>query len=65
MFNGCSKIKLSTTQTWEYQNEYRIPETWTWTTATNALYRMFRTTWWTFAWTPAINTTYYTSNTLV
>lgn len=65
MFNGCSKIKLSTTQTWEYQNEYRIPETWTWTTATNALYRMFRATWWTFTWTPSINTTYYTSNTVV
>lgn len=65
MFNSCSKIKLSTTQTWEYQTEYRIPTTWTWTTASSPLYRMFYWTWWTWTWTPTINTTYYTSNTLV
>lgn len=65
MFNGCSKIKISTTQTWEYQTPYRIPTTWTWTTATSALSDMFDSTWWTFTWTPSINTTYYTSNTVV
>lgn len=65
MFGWCSNIKLSTTQTWEYQNEYRIPTTWTWTTATGALDYMFDWTWWTFTWTPTINTTYYTSNTVV
>lgn len=65
MFQWCSKIKLSTTQTWEYQTEYRIPTTWTWTTASNALNSTFTSTWWTFTWTPSINTTYYTSNTLV
>ena len=65
MFNGCSKIKLSTTQTWEYQTPYRIPSEWSWTSAQGALNDMFYSTWWTKTWTPAINTTYYTSNTLV
>ena len=65
MFGYCPKIKLSTTQTWEYQTPYRIPTTWTWTTWTDSLYGMFDGTWWTFTWTPNINTTYYTSNTLV
>jgi hypothetical protein len=26
---------------------------------------MFLSTWWTLTWTPSINTTYYTSNTVV
>ena len=65
MFNACSKIKLSITQTWEYQTEYRIPETWTWTIASNSLSSMFINTWWTFTWTPTINTTYYTSNQVI
>ena len=65
MFYWCTNIKLSTTQTWEYQTAYRIPTTWTWTTASSALDSMFTSTWWTFTWTPTINTTYYTSNTLV
>ena len=64
MFYGCSKIKLSTTQTWEYQIPYRIPVSWTGTTATSALSNTFGNTWWTFTWTPDINTTYYTSNIL-
>ena len=65
MFYGCSKIKLSTTQTWEYQTPYRIPETWTWSAGNRALDYMFYGTWWTFTWKPSINTTYYTSNTIV
>ena len=65
MFNWCSKIKLSTTQTWEYQTPYRIPTSWTWTTASYALNGIFNNTGWTFTWTPSINTTYYTSNTVV
>lgn len=65
MFYLCGEIKLSTTQTWEYQTPYRIPTTWTWTTARDALDYMFSDTWWTFTWTPSINTTYYTSNTVV
>lgn len=65
MFYGCSNIKISATQTWDYQTPYRIPTSWTWTVATDSLGFMFRLTWWTFDWTPTINTTYYTSNTLV
>ena len=65
MLNRCTKIKVSATQTWEYQTPYRIPTTWTWTTANYALNNMFYGTWWTFKSTPTINTTYYTSNTVV
>lgn len=65
MFGWCSKIKLSTTNTWEYQTAYRIPTSWTGTTGSNSLANMFTNTWWTFAWAPTINTTYYTSNTVV
>ena len=65
MFNGCTNIKLSATKTWSYQTEYRIPSEWTWTVWTNSLTNMFYSTWWTFTWTPTINTTYYTSNTVV
>ena len=65
MFRYCTQIKLSASQTWIYQTAYRIPITWTWTTATNALNNMFEGTWWPFWNTPAINTTYYTSNTVI
>ena len=65
MFYGCSNIKLSDTQTWEYQTPYRIPTTWTWTEWENPLVDMFYNTWGTFTWTPSINTTYYTSNTII
>ena len=67
MFKGCSLIKLSTTQTGEYQTAYRIPKSGTGTTATNALKDMFDFTGGTFTGTPIINTTYYlsTSNTVV
>lgn len=66
MFMYCSNIKLSTSKTWSYQTAYRIPTNWTWTTSWRySLERMFEGTWWTFAWTPTINTTYYTSNTVV
>ena len=64
MFYNCSNIKISTTKTWEYQTPYRIPTTWSWTTATDALSYMFTNTWWTFTSNPSINTTYYTSNTV-
>ena len=62
MFSGCSKIKVSETQTGDYQNEYRLPPNWSWTIGYNTFYVMFYRTWWTFTWTPNINTTYYTSN---
>ena len=67
MFYGCTKIKLSTTQTGEYQTAYRIPKSGTGTTASSALSNMFRNTGGSFTRTPSINTTYYlsTSNTVV
>ena len=65
MFQWCSKIKLSTSQTWEYQTPFRIPTSWTWTAWSYSLANMFDETWWTFKGTPSINTTYYTSNTVV
>lgn len=67
MFKNCSKIKLSSTQIWEYQTAYRIPTTWTWTLWEDSLNYMFYGTWWrrSWTWTPTINRTYYTSNTLV
>ena len=65
MFRFCTKIKMSTTQTWEYQTEYRIPTDWTWVVWTYSTNGMFNGTWWTFTSNPTINTTYYTSNTVV
>ena len=67
MFEGCSLIKLSTTQTGEYQTAYTIPKSGTGTTANGALQNMFVNTGGTFTGTPSINTTYYlsTSNTVV
>ena len=65
MFWNCLKIKLSSTQTGEYTQEYRIPSSGTGTTGTDsyALKDMFRYTGGTFTGTPYINTTYYLSNT--
>ncbi len=63
MFQKCSKIKLSSTHTGEYTQEYRIPTSGTGTIATNALNSMFAYTGGTFTDTPEINTTYYLSNT--
>ena len=57
MFRDCTKIKLSTTQTGEYQTVYRIPKSGTGTTATSALQNMFGNTGGTFKGTPSINTT--------
>ena len=65
MFSWCSNIKLSETQTWIYQTAYRIPTNWTWSIGADSLLNMFEDTWWTFTGTPAIDTTYYTSNTIV
>ena len=65
MFRGCTKIKLSTTQTGDYQTPYRIPSSGTGTAGTNSLKDMFSNTGGTFTGTPAINTTYYTSNTVI
>lgn len=66
MFYFCSKIKLSTTQTGDYQTEYRIPTSGSGTDiASNGLANMFGGTGGTFTGTPTINTTYYTSNTVI
>ena len=65
MFQGCSSIKISTTKTDEYQNEYRIPTAGSGSTTTMALNNMFYKTGGTFTGAPTINTTYYTSNTVV
>lgn len=66
MFRTCSKIKLSTIQTWEYQTPYRIPITWTGVDLDgDSTFGMFDLTWGTFTWTPNVNQTYYTSNTII
>lgn len=65
MFYNCKKIKLSSTQTENYQTAYRIPISGTGSTSTGSLSDMFSGTGGTFKGTPTINTTYYTSNTVV
>jgi hypothetical protein len=64
MFEDCSSIKLSTTQTDEYQYEYRIPTSGTGTAADvdDSLSSMFKNTGGTFKGTPTINRTYYTDH---
>ena len=61
MFQSCTAIKLSSTQTGEYTQEYRIPTTGTGTTANDALTNMFTNTGGNFLGAPEINTTYYLS----
>lgn len=63
MFYGCTSLKLSSTQTGEYMQVYRIPSSGTGVTASDALLDMFGSTGGTFTDTPEINTTYYLSNT--
>ena len=65
MFNGCTSIKLAISKSREYDKEYRIPKSGNGVTATSALNNMFTLTGGTFTGTPSINTTYYTSNTIV
>lgn len=62
MFRGCSSIKLSTTGGGEYLYEYRIPTSGAGTEALLSIRDMFEWTGGTFTGTPAINTTYYTTN---
>ena len=62
MFQGCISLKLSSTQTVEYTQEYRIPSSGKGVTATDALADMFTSTGGTFTGTPTINTTYYLSS---
>lgn len=67
MFSGCSRIKLSQVQTDEYVYPYRIPTKGTGSgdNVGRAMGAMFSSTGGTFASTPSINTTYYTSNEIV
>lgn len=65
MFNWCTFIKISETQTWEYQTQYRIPSIWEGSGVSTSLWYMFYNTWWTFTGTPNINQTYYTSNQVI
>ena len=62
MFYGCTGLKLSSSKTDEYTQEYRIPTTGTGTTASSALSNMFTSTGGAFTGTPDINTTYYLSS---
>ena len=62
MFQGCAGLKLSTTLTNEYTQEYRIPSSGNGTTAPAALSNMFASTGGTFTGTPEINITYYLSS---
>ena len=62
MFENCTSLKLSSTKTDEYTQEYRIPSSGNGVTATNALHNMFSSTGGTFTGTPEINTTYYLSS---
>ena len=62
MFNGCASLKLSTTKTDEYIQEYRIPSSGNGVTAIRAMQDMFSHTGGTFTGTPSINTTYYLSS---
>ena len=61
MFQGCTSLKLSSTKTGEYTQEYRIPSSGTGTIHGYALTDMFVSTGGAFTGTPAINTTYYLS----
>ena len=62
MFQGCTSLKLSSTKTDEYTQEYRIPFSGNGTGASNALEDMFTSTGGAFTGTPSINTTYYLSS---
>ena len=62
MFQDCTSLKLSTTRTDEYTQEYRIPFSGNGTTAEYALIDMFASTGGSFNGTPSINTTYYLSS---
>lgn len=57
MFTGCTKIKMSTTQTGEYQNAYPLLNI--------TGYETFKNTGGTYTGNGSANTTYYTSNEII
>ena len=65
MYQGSALIKVSSTQTGDYQTQWRIPTSGTGTTATGFSNDMLKSTGGTFTSNPALNTTYYTTNTVV
>ena len=65
MFYKCSNVKISSTQTEEYCNEYRIPTNGEGATVSGAVTSMFTSTGGTFKSDPSINTTYYTANRVI
>lgn len=65
MFRGCTSIKLSSSQSDDYQTPYRIPTSGVGITTTTSLTDMFTDTGGTFTGEPSINTTYYTSNEVI
>ena len=62
MFKDCTSLKLSSTKTDKYIQEYRIPSSGNGVIANNALNAMFELTGGTFTGAPKINTTYYLSS---
>jgi hypothetical protein len=65
MYSNAAGIKVSQTQTGEYQNAWRIPTSGTGTTASNWNASMLASTGGTFTGDPVSETTYYTANTVV
>lgn len=65
MYQNSALIKVSSSQTGDYQTQWRIPTSGTGTTATNFSTSMLAGTGGTFTSNPVVNTTYYTSNTVV
>jgi hypothetical protein len=62
MFQGCTSLKISSTQTGAYQYEWRIPTSGTGTTAFSWNLDMLSGTGGTFTSDPDINKTYYVEN---
>ena len=62
MFRNCTSLKLSSTRTDKYVQEYRIPSSGNSVTVSSALSDMFINTGGTFTGTPEINRTYYLSS---
>lgn len=65
MYQGSALIKVSSTQTGDYQTPWRIPASGTGTTANGFSNSMLNGTGGTLTSNPALNQTYYTSNTVV
>lgn len=65
MFSGCSKIKVSATQSDEYPNAWRIPMEGSCSDGYNSFRSMLYGTGGTYTADPTANTTYYTANEVI